>query len=56
MFLSDQLPRRSSLICSMVALASGPSSMLQAVHGLQLGVGGDQETTPASTGLDSGNK
>ena len=31
-------------------MARGPSSMLQAVQGFQLGCGGDQETTPAGWG------
>lgn len=33
--------------------ASGPSSMLQAVHGFQLGCGGDHGKTPALCGFDA---
>lgn len=35
----------------LITVARGPSSMLQAVQGFQLGCGGDQETTPAGCGL-----
>ena len=41
---------------SIEAEARGPRSMLHPLQGFQFGVGGDQDTTPASTGLDGGNK
>lgn len=40
------LIKKKKLTC-----ASGPSSMLQAVHGFQFGCGGDQDTTPAGCGF-----
>ena len=44
------------LMSSIEADARGPRSMLHPFQGFQFGVGGDQDTTPASTGLDGGNK